>query len=72
MAALMFASLLSSLSIVALVSVAMAKRRNPYWSARRAVRARAGHLALPLEAVHDVLGSSRVHRLEHALLRVVG
>ncbi len=67
---LMLTSLLSSLTIAALVRVAIAKRRNPYWSTRRAVRARAGNFALPIEAMHDVLGPSRVHRLERALLKV--
>jgi hypothetical protein len=44
-----------------------AKRRDPTWSVRSAVRRRAGNLAWPLEALHAVLGTRRVHQLERFL-----
>jgi len=54
-----------SVARVALVATLRnAKRRNPDWSIRSAVRKRGGHLALPLEMLHAVLGKRRVHQLE--------
>jgi len=53
------------LALVSLVaSLRAAKRRNPAWSMRSAVRRRVGHLALPLEALHALLGKRRVHQVE--------
>ena len=54
-----------SMALVALAAnVRAAKRRNPGWSIRSAVRRRAGNLALPIEVLHAVLGKRRVHQLE--------
>jgi hypothetical protein len=50
--------------VALLATVRAAKRRNPGWSIRSAVRRRGGNLALPLEVLHAVLGKRRVHRLE--------
>jgi hypothetical protein len=54
-----------SVPLVALVGIVRdAKRRNPKWSLRSAVRRRGGNLALPLEVLHSALGKRRVHQLE--------
>jgi hypothetical protein len=54
-----------ALALVSLVaSLRDAKRRDPSWSMRSAVRKRGGHLALPLEVLHSMLGKRRVHQLE--------
>jgi len=57
--------ILQSVPLVALVAtLRAAKRRDPSWSMRAAVRRRGGHLALPLELLHSLLGKRRVHQLE--------
>jgi hypothetical protein len=45
-------------------SLRAAKRRNPTWSIRAAIRRRYGNLALPLEILHAAIGMRRAHQLE--------